>query len=103
MVRSITSFALPILLEFVVAPSCFYPPPKVRSAIIRLTPRRDKAGIDMHAFSTFVKMVFQKRRKMLRSILPGCDFGSIPPTARPEELGVGEFVELYRKEAARTQ
>jgi 16S rRNA (adenine1518-N6/adenine1519-N6)-dimethyltransferase len=53
---------------FSVPPSVFTPPPKVDSAVIRLTPRKDKPEIsDLDKFWKLVEISFQQRRKMLRN------------------------------------
>jgi len=83
---------------FTVEPSVFNPPPKVQSAVIRMT--RNKVahlGCNEDLFKRVVKTVFNQRRKMLRvslkqltSSLEGCPFS----TQRPEQLTVTQFVEL---------
>ena len=52
---------------FTVEPSVFNPPPKVQSAVIRMT-RNDVTflGCDEQLFRRIVKTVFNQRRKMLR-------------------------------------
>ena len=53
------------------APSVFWPPPKVNSAIIRISPtleRRQRIP-DLAFFHTFVRALFFHRRKFLRSVL----------------------------------
>ena len=52
---------------FTVEPSVFNPPPKVQSAVIRMT-RNDvtNLGCDEQLFRRIVKTVFNQRRKMLR-------------------------------------
>lgn len=104
---------------FTVGPDVFNPPPKVRSAVIRLTrnatPRLD---CDEQLFRRVVKAVFNQRRKMLRvslrqllpadvsagaagsvsadteSPVPAGAASPIELTRRPEQLSVNEFVEL---------
>lgn len=87
---------------FTVDENVFNPPPKVKSGVIKLT-RNDVTdlGCDERLFKTVVKTTFGQRRKMLRSSLKGL-FGpaGIPEkaqpmmTLRPEQLSVGQFVEL---------
>ncbi len=59
-----------IEILFTVEPGAFYPPPRVRSAVIRLT-RKD--GFELQCreehFRRLVKTAFQQRRKMLRNTL----------------------------------
>ena len=89
---------------FTVEPSVFNPPPKVQSAVIRMT-RNDVThlGCDEQLFKRVVKTVFNQRRKMLRvslrQMFSGCGpregFYEHPyMTRRPEQLSISEFVEL---------
>lgn len=87
---------------FDVAPSAFVPPPKVVSSVVRLRPRPDGRLADLRPLEKVTAAAFGQRRKMLRSSL-GSVFGNpvevlgelgIPPTARAEELSVGDFVRL---------
>jgi 16S rRNA (adenine1518-N6/adenine1519-N6)-dimethyltransferase len=104
---------------FTVEPDVFNPPPKVKSAVIRMTRNETtRLGCDEQLFKRVVKTVFNQRRKMLRvslrQILPSPQPSSenleapcssapaptvIPPspidlTRRPEQLSIPEFVEL---------
>ncbi len=55
---------------FGVGPGCFAPPPKVDSAVIRLTRNsRTSLGCDESLFKTVVKTAFGQRRKTLRNSL----------------------------------
>ena len=90
---------------FTVDETVFNPPPKVKSAVIRMT--RNKVtdlGCDEQLFKRVVKAVFNQRRKMLRVSLKQI-FNSEKParpeffaqdimTKRPEQLTVAQFVEL---------
>lgn len=87
---------------FDVAPSAFVPQPKVVSSVVRLRPRPDGRLADLRPLEKITAAAFGQRRKMLRSSL-GNTFGNavevlvelgIPPTARAEELSVGDFVRL---------
>jgi 16S rRNA (adenine1518-N6/adenine1519-N6)-dimethyltransferase len=86
---------------FTVAPGAFRPPPKVDSAVIRLTPKPtgDKiagATVDIDGFLAFVSICFRQKRKTLRNNLREA-YDTPPEIARrAEELSVDEFVELYR-------
>ena len=88
---------------FDVAPSAFVPPPKVISSVAQLTPRPagDRLG-DLAPLEKVTAAAFGQRRKMLRGSLSGL-FGDptstleglgLSPTARAEELAVGDFVRL---------
>jgi len=88
---------------FTVNETVFIPPPKVRSAVIRLT-RNDVTRLDCEEelFFRVVKTAFNQRRKTLRNSLKGfyIDYerGDILHLAgkRAEELGVEDFVMLTR-------
>ena len=88
---------------FTVEPSVFNPPPKVQSAVIRMTRNKvEHLGCDEQLFKRVVKTVFNQRRKMLRvslkqllsenalSVIAQSPFA----TLRPEQLTIAQFVEL---------
>jgi 16S rRNA (adenine1518-N6/adenine1519-N6)-dimethyltransferase len=81
---------------FTVHENVFSPPPKVKSAVIRLTRNAtEKLSCDEVLFAKVVKVGFNQRRKMLRNSLHAfinADFRFA--TKRPEELSVSDFVEL---------
>jgi len=60
---------------FTVNKNVFYPPPKVKSAVIRLT-RNERISLDCNEtlFFNVVKTAFNQRRKMLRNALGKFDF-----------------------------
>src|SRR5690554_133988 len=86
---------------FTVDEDAFIPPPKVKSAVVRLT-RNERTTMNCNEklFKTVVKTSFNKRRKMLRnSIKPlipeNCEILKHDIfTKRPEQLSVTEFEEL---------
>ncbi len=86
---------------FTVNENVFDPPPKVKSAVIRLIRnKRTELGCDAVLFKKVVKSTFGLRRKMLRNSLkmvvekdvplPKCDFLD----KRPEQLSVEDFILL---------
>lgn len=89
---------------FTVDEDVFNPPPKVKSAVIRMT-RNDVTdlGCNEALFKRLVKTLFNQRRKMLRVSLRQM-FNQAKPSAkfyaqdimtkRPEQLGVAQFVAL---------
>jgi len=88
---------------FTVEPEVFDPPPKVKSAVIRITRNaRTSLDCDEKMFKTVVKTAFNQRRKTLRNSLKsliGNDYAvtSLPIfDKRPEQLSVDEFVELTK-------
>lgn len=78
---------------FSVPPGAFRPPPKVESAVIRLTPKT--ATREVTGFLRFVSLCFRQKRKTLRNNLRGAY--EVDDSRRAEELSVGEFVELYQR------
>lgn len=85
---------------FTVDKSCFSPPPKVQSAVIRLARKKDQdLTCDPELFRIVVKQAFGQRRKMLRNTMkslvndPEVLQGELF-TRRPETLSVAEFVDL---------
>ena len=87
---------------FTVDETVFNPPPKVKSAVIRLTRNsRQSLGCDEQLFRRVVKAVFGQRRKMLRvslrQLLPQIPSEIINHpfmTQRPEQLTIDELAEL---------
>lgn len=85
---------------FDVPASCFTPPPKVTSGVIRLARNNNPYNIqDEKKFKTFVKAAFNQRRKTLRnglkSILPAEKLQDDIFNKRAEQLSVKEFVDLF--------
>ena len=96
---------------FTVGSGAFNPPPKVQSAVIRLTRNsRTELGCDEKLFKAVVKTAFGQRRKTLRNSLKPLlqkAGGSTPLTnrslsgaegpvfdLRPERLSVEDFIAL---------
>ena len=100
---------------FTVGEGAFNPPPKVKSAVIRLTRNtRTSLGCDESLFKTVVKTAFNQRRKTMRNSLKPlinakaeregwntdqtADFTSDPVfDLRPERLSVEDFITLTIK------
>lgn len=96
-----------------VAPTVFWPRPKVNSAIMLLTPNPQKRSqiADRPFFQDYVRRLFHQRRKMLRSVLvgmyrkqlgkPGVDEVlmqmELSESARAEELPVDVHVDLANR------
>jgi 16S rRNA (adenine1518-N6/adenine1519-N6)-dimethyltransferase len=87
---------------FDVGPGAFQPPPKVWSAVVRLTVRREPAFEVSPHFAKVVAESFSHRRKTIRNCLRGlvtpeqivaCD---VDPGARPETLAPESFNRLAR-------
>jgi 16S rRNA (adenine1518-N6/adenine1519-N6)-dimethyltransferase len=85
---------------FKVPPGVFFPPPKVMSAVIRLTRNnRTILGCDEILFKKVVKQSFQNRRKTLRNALKPLNLNatimSLPiMDNRAEQLSVEQFISL---------
>lgn len=89
-----------------VPPGAFKPPPKVDSAVIRITPRGDPLiSVDeVDPFRRFVQSLFGMRRKQIGNVLRSVTDRSaevlaslgIDPRARPETLSPPVFVSLFR-------
>ncbi len=97
---------------FTVDEHVFNPPPKVKSAVIRMTRNAtQRLGCDEQLFRRVVKTVFGQRRKMLRVSLrqlfpSGASdefYTRDVMTRRPEQLSVEEFVDLTNLVAAEMQ
>ena len=88
---------------FTVDEHVFNPPPKVKSAVVRLTRNnRQQLDCDEALFKTIVKTAFNQRRKQMRNSLMGI-VGKENPllndpifTKRPEQLSVEEFISLTK-------
>lgn len=99
---------------FTVDEDVFNPPPKVKSAVIRMTRNEvTDLGCDERLFRRVVKTVFNQRRKMLRVSLRQLFTADAPAspaffedemmTRRPEQLSIPEFIELTNRVARELQ
>ncbi len=87
-------------------PEAFTPPPKVKSAVVRLTARAEPLfPADPDTLSRVVAMAFNQRRKMLRTALKalGSDVeerilaAGLRPTDRAEQVPIEGFCALARE------
>ena len=82
-----------------VPPEAFDPPPRVRSAVVRMTPKPARAGVDATVLGELVRVAFSQRRKLLRHTLGrwleerGADAG-FDTQRRAEEVPVEEYLAL---------
>lgn len=99
-------YSTPKLL-FKVEPSCFYPKPKVCSALLQFTLKKPRYNIDSSYFFQVTKTAFTQRRKMLKSSLKSL-FSSenvekalikldLNPASRPEEISLDLFLKFARE------
>lgn len=86
---------------FDVEPGAFVPAPKVRSAVVRLEPRRDAPDADtLAALALAARLAFGNRRKTLRNNFRGTldaaalEALDVPPGARAETLDQAAFLRL---------
>src|SRR5271154_6711312 len=93
---------------FTVPPGAFVPPPKVHSAVLRLTivPRQEELGVAGDGFIDFLRLSFGQKRKTLWNNLKGkyeeaslrqaLAEAKIKPAARAETLSLEQSAALYR-------
>jgi 16S rRNA (adenine1518-N6/adenine1519-N6)-dimethyltransferase len=92
---------------FDVGPGAFSPPPKVWSAVARLTVRRTPAFDIPPAFARTVSAAFSHRRKTLRNALRGVAdpaavmdaivAAGVDPGARPETVSPAQFAAIAQR------
>jgi 16S rRNA (adenine1518-N6/adenine1519-N6)-dimethyltransferase len=77
---------------FNVSKGAFRPPPKVESAVVRMTPLQKPLEVD----EDLLRRAFSARRKQLRNALPGVDFAraGIDPALRAENLSPEDYARL---------
>jgi len=95
---------------FDVPAGAFPPPPKVISHVFRLTPRPEGPGLPPAEYNRFLRLIqaaFRHRRKKLKNnlkeLFPDHDLleealsrAGIDPGARPQEIGLEQFLRLQR-------
>jgi len=90
---------------FSVGRKCFYPSPKVDSAVVILELRERPKVSDVEAFFKMTRTAFGHRRKMMRSslkdlygsqiVMQGLEEIGCNPLGRPEDLSLEQFVKLF--------
>ena len=100
-----TQFQCEVEQLFEVPPDAFYPPPKVHSAVVRLTPYSTSPFPDVERadLARVVTQAFAQRRKTLRNNFKGtlndADWESlaINPTGRAETLTIHDFIAITHR------
>jgi 16S rRNA (adenine1518-N6/adenine1519-N6)-dimethyltransferase len=93
-------YAMKMVVE--VGPMAFDPPPRVDSAVVRMTPHAQPAPLPVALLSELVQVAFSQRRKLLRHTLgkwlqergAAADFDV---QRRAEEVAVAEYVQLAQR------
>jgi 16S rRNA (adenine1518-N6/adenine1519-N6)-dimethyltransferase len=90
---------------FMVSRNCFFPPPKIQSAVVQLDLIPSPKGIDEKGFFLLTRTAFEHRRKMLRASLKeiyepadienALSMLGIDPQSRPERLSLEQFIGLF--------
>lgn len=96
-------YAMEMVVE--VGPMAFDPPPRVDSAVVRMTPHAQPAPLPVTLLSELVQVAFSQRRKLLRHTLGkwlqergvGSDFDV---QRRAEEVTVADYVQLAQQVSA---
>ena len=96
-------YAMEMVVE--VGPMAFDPPPRVDSAVVRMTPHSQPAPLPVALLSELVQVAFSQRRKLLRHTLGkwlqergvAADFDV---QRRAEEVAVAEYVQLAQRVSA---
>ncbi len=87
-------------IAFDVAPTAFYPPPKVTSSIVNLMPKPEILDCAREKLERVTRTAFGQRRKMLRASLKSLGGDSLLNKAgidgrlRAEAIGIEDFVKL---------
>lgn len=87
---------------FDLSPAAFTPPPKVKSSVVKFTPRDVSADApEFAAVEAVTQAAFGQRRKMVRSSLKAYANAltalNIADTQRAEQLSVDQFIKIARK------
>jgi len=92
---------------FTVEPTCFYPPPRVKSAVVKFKLKKHPPVSSEEAFFKMTRTAFQQRRKMVRSSLKhiyeldridrGLEKIGKGLQVRPENLSLADFLILFHE------
>jgi 16S rRNA (adenine1518-N6/adenine1519-N6)-dimethyltransferase len=102
----LVGFYAEVVNHFVVGPNCFYPKPSVHSSVVHCQLKPPALTKEREAFFRLTRTAFQHRRKMLRAALrelyapqsveQALTTLGVSSTARPEELSLYQFIDLFR-------
>lgn len=99
------NFYANVRYEFMVSRHCFYPEPNVESAVVSLELKSPPQVSNEEKFFKVTRTAFSQRRKMLRgtlrslypsqSVTEGLTHLNLDPQARPEQLSLQEWLQLF--------
>lgn len=91
---------------FKVGRNCFYPPPRVDSAVVKLDLKPPPSITNQDTFFEMTRTAFQQRRKMIKVslkelypsdvVMSSLKAIGANPQARPEELSLEQFLKLFK-------
>lgn len=91
---------------FTVSRHCFFPPPKIESAVVMLEPKTPPIVSNQEAFFKLTRTAFGHRRKMLRAslkelyapdaVMQALESMQINPLIRPESLSLNDWLTLFK-------
>ena len=98
----LTGWLCDVSVEMILPPSVFTPSPKVTSALVRVTPKKNPyPGVAFDMIEKITAAAFGQRRKMLRSSLKSlgdpialCTAAGIEPTLRAEDVPVDAYCKM---------
>ncbi|MDJ0651548.1 MAG: 16S rRNA (adenine(1518)-N(6)/adenine(1519)-N(6))-dimethyltransferase RsmA [Simkaniaceae bacterium] len=100
-----TNYHADAKLLFTVPKTCFYPKPKVDSAVLQLNLKKPPVDTPYEKLFKMIRIAFQKRRKMLRASLKemappiaieaALETIGLTKSARPQELTLVDFSTLF--------
>jgi 16S rRNA (adenine1518-N6/adenine1519-N6)-dimethyltransferase len=95
----IAQAAMAVQIVTTLPPDCFWPKPKVSSAVIALERLAQPKTDQLPRLARLARRLFSQRRKQIGSLLGRqIDWPEgIDPSARPEQLSVEQFIELMSR------
>ena len=94
----LTQYYCEVESMFDVPPEAFAPPPRVYSQVVRLTPRKALAPVNLETFNRVLQLAFSSRRKRIANGLKDLNIdwqqAAVDMDARPDVLGLEDFLRL---------